>query len=374
MIDSEGMFGAEYVIYYLLPALRNLGANVHFACMCPRDSPGADLGRRLEQKGIPVFYLDERKKFSIKGLYSIYRALRTSQADVLHVHGYKATILGGLISQLLRLPMVTTYHAEAETYHDLKLRTYAAIETYFLKRASRIIAVSRMIKKGLISRAIPTERISVVVNGVDDLSRGFTVNARSNSPHVICIGRLIQLKRFDLVIKAISILKEEFPGLHLTIAGSGPLQRKLRSLADELGISDRVSLPGYVSDPRDMLSQADVFVLASETEGSPISLIEAMIFSLPVIASHVGSIPDMLQSLNGPTLIRPGDQEQLINSLRFLLSRPQLRRDLGKSARRLFEREFTSEIMASRYMSQYENVLLNYATPIHLKERRNEKC
>jgi len=114
MIDSEGMFGAEYVIYYLLPALRNLGANVHFACMCPRDSPGADLGRRLEQKGIPVFYLDERKKFSIKGLYSIYRALRR-QADVSRAW-LQSNYSRGLSLAASALTDGTTYHAECETY------------------------------------------------------------------------------------------------------------------------------------------------------------------------------------------------------------------------------------------------------------------
>jgi glycosyltransferase involved in cell wall biosynthesis len=359
MIDSEGMFGAEYVIYYLLPVLRNLGVNVYFACMCPIDSPGADLGRRLEHKGVPVFYLNERKKLSTKGFHSIYRALRTSQADILHVHGYKATILGGFISRLIGVPMVTTYHAEAETYHGFKYRTYGAIETCFLKRASRVIAVSKLIKNGLISRGIPADQVSVIANGIDDLSRGFNVNARNNSPHVLCIGRLIQLKRFDLVIKAISILKDEFPDLHLTIAGSGPLEDKLKWLADDLGISDRVSLPGYVIDPRELLSQADVFVLASETEGSPIVLLEAMIFSLPIIASKVGAIPDMLNGLNGTTLIKPGDQNQLLDALRCLLAAPVYRQSLGSAARHRYEKEFTSEIMASRYMSQYKACLDN---------------
>lgn len=355
MIDSEGMFGAEYVIYYLLPALRKLGANVHFVCMCPTDSPGADLGRKLEKRGIPVFYLNERKKLSVKGLFSIYRILETSSADILHAHGYKATILGGFVSKISGLPFFTTYHAEAEKYPEF--RAYAGIETHLLRHASRIIAVSKLIERGLIGRGISPERVSVISNGIDDLSSGLNVKKRNPSSHVLCIGRLIGLKRFDLVISAISILKEEFPDIHLTIAGSGPLEDQLRSLAKELGISDRVSFPGYVSDTTELLSHADVFVLASESEGSPIALIEAMIFSLPIIATNVGSIPEMLQSRNGITLIRPGDQKQLLDALGSLLSSHRYRSELGLAARRRFEKEFTSEIMASRYMNQYKTFL-----------------
>ena len=107
LINSEGMFGAEYMVFNLLIALKKLGADVIFGCLSPINSPGADLGRELAKKQIPVVFINEHKKISLRGLLAIFRLLKGSHADLLHVHGYKATILGGIIAAIMNVPLIS---------------------------------------------------------------------------------------------------------------------------------------------------------------------------------------------------------------------------------------------------------------------------
>lgn len=360
MIDSAGMYGAEYFLYNLLPCLRNIGIEAMLACLSPTDTAGADLGRVLERKSVPVVYLDERKKISPKGLLSIYRTLRSSHADILHVHGYKATILGGMVARAAGVPFISTYHAEAGKYPDLS--TYVRIETPFLREAARIIAVSKVIKDELTQRGISQGKISVIHNGIEDPIRHATEDfsmACDNEAalSILCVGRLIPVKRFDLVIRAVAILRNEFDKMHLTIAGAGPLENELKSMVTKLGLGNSVSLPGYVFDKEVLFRQADIFVLPSETEGSPITLIEAMAYGKPIVASAVGAIPEMTTGNAGAQLISPCNLEQLIDALRRFIADPSYRRESSKLARKRFESCFTAETMAARYSEQYETCL-----------------
>jgi len=360
MIDSEGMYGAEYVLYNLLPCLRDNGVDAMLACLSPTDSPGADLGRALEKKQVPVFYLDEKKKISTEGLLSIYRTIRSCRADILHVHGYKATILGGMAARVAGVPIISTYHADASRYPELSTRV--KIETPILKMAKMVIAVSDIIKDGLIRRGIGESRLTVIHNGIGDPTRrlmsAFSPDVEAEAPlRILCIGRLIPVKRFDLAVRAISVLRKEFPCAHLTIAGAGPLQSELRSLVEALDLEASVSLPGYVSDTGDLFRKSDIFALPSETEGSPITLIEAMAYAKPIVASMVGAIPEMVGGNAGSQLIAPGNLEQLIDALRRFMSDPEYRRESGRLSRKRFERSFTAETMTARYVKQYEACL-----------------
>ena len=360
MIDSEGMYGAEYVLFNLLPCLRNIGIDAILACLSPTVSAGADLRRALVTKGVPVVYLDEREKISPKGLLSIYRTLRSNRVDILHVHGYKATILGGLVARIAGVPIISTYHAEAGRYPELS--TYVKIETPFLKVTSRVIAVSQTIKDELIRRGIPEKKITVIHNGIGDpirrLMSDFSPDVESETPlRILCIGRLIPVKRFDMAIRAISVLRREFPDVHLTIAGTGPLHAELHSLVKDLDLGASVSLPGYVSDTGELFRKSDIFVLPSETEGSPITLIEAMAYAKPIVASAVGAIPEMVFENAGSQLITPCNLEQLVHALRRFMSDPVYRRASGRLARKRFESSFSAEKMAARYSEQYEACL-----------------
>ena len=206
------------------------------------------------------------------------------------------------------------------------------------------------------------DEVAVIHNGIGDPTRrlmsDFSPDVESETPlRILCIGRLIPVKRFDMAIRAISVLRREFPDVHLTIAGAGPLHAELHSLVKDLDLGASVSLPGYVSDTGELFRKSDIFVLPSETEGSPITLIEAMAYAKPIVASEVGAIPEMVSGHAGAQLLAPCNLEQLIDALRRFMSDPAYCRVSGRLARKRFERNFTAETMAARYGEQYESCL-----------------
>lgn len=363
LIDSQGLYGAEHVLLNLLPGLQQLGIKVSLGCMSPTDSDGADIGRELERRKIPVIFMNERKKISLKGLVCIYRTIRDFHTNIVHVHGYKATILGGFVSQLMRIPFVATYHGEARQRPELKM--YAKIEAFCLLGSSHVIAVSNRIKNELISRGIKQNKISVIYNGIKDpINTNQVFNLSKQIQHdgiinIICIGRLIPLKRFDLVIDSINILRDKYPNLHLIIAGSGSLESDLKRRIDELELEDRVHIIGHIRNTEDLYREASLFVLSSQTEGSPIALIEAMAFSVPIITTSVGAIPEMVQFGKEAYIIPPDNLSALTEAIDYLVSHPEERIKLGDSGRNKYIKNYNSNVMAKNYIEKYNSILLN---------------
>jgi glycosyltransferase involved in cell wall biosynthesis len=359
LMDSEGMYGAERVVLELLTVMQKWRAKVAFACLSPFASPGADIGRQVLQRNVPTFFIDERKKFSLRSLFLIRKILRQTRARILHTHGYKATILGGLVARLCHIPLLCTYHGEAR--HVPELKGYVSIENCFVRKAAKIIAVSRPITNELISRGVSEEKISVIYNGMEDpfnsQSTWLIQNERAFFPHLLCVGRLVTLKRYDLVLDALSILKMRYPEVGLSIAGEGPEENTLKKRADELGLQSSVRFLGYVSNTRPLYDEANIFILSSDTEGTPLALLEAMAASKPIIATAVGSIPDMIVHGQHALIISPGDLRGLIESITNLTIDANYANNMGINARMHFMENFSSEKMATRYLSIYREIM-----------------
>jgi glycosyltransferase involved in cell wall biosynthesis len=180
-----------------------------------------------------------------------------------------------------------------------------------------------------------------------------------NFPHLICVGRLIKSKRFDLAIEAVSSLKDEYPNILLTITGEGPCENNMKKKVEDLRLINHVRFLGHIKDMKGVYEMADIFILPSETEGSPISLIEAMAFSLPIIVTPVGAIPEMVEKGKSAMMIDPNDLTGLIESIRYLTCHQEECKALGKAAREIFLTKYISSIMASIHATHYQAVLQN---------------
>lgn len=360
LIDSDGLYGAEHVLLNLLPHLQKIGIQVALVCLSPIDAPGGDIGRELEKAGVTVAYVNERKKISLRGMSAIYRVIKDVNPDVVHVHGYKATILGGLIARFSGVPFISTYHGEARQRPELAL--YARIEAIVLRGGAHVIAVSDRIRCELIARGINEGRISVGYNGVEDPVRVHGVLndngwGRGRSKKIVCIGRLVPLKRFELVIDAISALSEQHPDVHLLIAGSGPLESDLKQKVGGLGLNDRIHVLGHVKDTDALYRDASLFVLASTTEGAPIALIEAMAFSVPIITTAVGAIPEMIRHGKDAYVVPPDNLEALTEAIDFMMSHPEQGELMGAAGRKTFLQKFNAHVMVDHYLASYKNIL-----------------
>ncbi len=354
LIDSDGLYGAEHVLLNLLPQLEKRGIDILFGCMSTAWSPGGEIGLALLKKDISVVFIDEEKRFSLRGLNRIRNTIRANGIQILHAHGYKATILGGLVSLLLGIPLFATYHGESAGRDDIA--SYLRIETFFLRRAAEIIAVSSIIDRELIFRGVSPSRVTVISNGIEDpiSNGGRTVTRSSGELRILCVGRLIRLKRFDLVIDAVHELRSEHPGVVLSIAGGGPLEDVLREQVQRLNMDGAVRFLGYVENTAEIYREADIFVLFSETEGAPVVLLEAMAYSLPIIATSVGAIPEIVENDRSAIVVPRNDLNRLVEKLGYLIANDEARRNLGEGARARFLTRYCSGAMASAYAAIYE--------------------
>ena len=359
ILASGGLYGIERMLLGLLPALQQRGRNVALLCLNESGQPEAAIGESMAQRGVPVYHTALGSRLDLRGILRTHVLIRRLKPRIVHVHGYKATIVGGALSLLNRLPIVGTCHSEALRAHGLA--TYVSIETPIIRRFVGMVAVSEAIKEELENRRVPSPRIRVIPNGIADSRNGDAASAASMAdgldPVLAVVGRLVPGKNVQLLIDAIGHLKADFPNIGLLVAGDGPYRRELEARAQRLGLDNAVRFLGFVEDVDQVLAAADAFVLPSDTEGSPISLFEAMSFGLPIIASRVGSVPSVVRHDAEALLVRPGDRYELVSALERVLPDAGLREQLGKSARARFQEEYTADKMAERYDAFYDSIL-----------------
>lgn len=343
----------------LLPALQARGCPVALACLNDANGRGAELGGAVAAHGITVHYAGLSGRLSVGGLLRLRSILRTTRPRLIHLHGYKATILAGVYGIVRRLPTVVTFHTHA--MHDIHVSsTVVRIEGHILRRVHAIAAVSEPVREELeFRRGVSRQRLRVIPNGIPEPTGEASRDARdqTDGPTLLCVGRLIRKKNVQLLIEAVAQLRGSFPRFRLLVAGEGPMRESLERQVATLGLEGAVKFLGFVDDVASLLRQCDCFVLPSATEGMPISVLEAMSHGVPIVATRVGSIPAIAREEKEAVLVAPGDVAALATALERVLRNSELRRSLGDSARDRFVTEFTAARMAERYHHLYDSIL-----------------
>jgi glycosyltransferase involved in cell wall biosynthesis len=341
----------------LLPALAGRGCTVALACLGPAQGPGAEVGRAAARLGLPVRYAGMGGRLSPGGLLRLAGLIRALHPRLLHVHGYKATVLAVPAARLLRVPAVATFHTHAR--HDIHApRGVVAVEGKILRTLPGVAAVSQPVRRELEDRGVRPERIRVIPNGIevepDRLASSPGAPLPGGRPALAVVGRLIERKNVQVLLRAVARLREAHPELTVLLAGEGPYRAELERLAGDLDLGHAVRFLGFVEDVRPLLRASDLFVLPSATEGMPISVLEAMACGTPIVATRVGSIPDVARDGREALLVEPGSVDALADALGHALADAALRARLAASARERLLAEYTAERMAERYVEFYE--------------------
>jgi len=356
VVSSGGLYGLERMLLNLLPELERQGCPVTLLCL---DGPDTEVGRAAQGLGIPAVFIDCVGRVTPRGWVDLYRTMAFHRPRLVHVHGYKATVLAGAAALARGLPGVATYHqvAARAVEHSRTLSWYFALETPVLIRLRGVAAVSTQIADELKARRVPDRRIRVISNGIAKPAAGPRGRPISGfRPCILSLNRLSPEKNVHLVLDSVAALQSEFPHIGLIVGGDGPLLNDLRVHAASLGIQDCVRFLGFVQDVRPLYEACDAFVLASQTEGMPIAVLEAMALGLPIVASRVGGIPLMLDDETEALLVEPNDYRSLYETLRRLVADEPLRTKIAQAARARFERDYTAERMAESYIRLYDDV------------------
>jgi L-malate glycosyltransferase len=307
----------------------------------------SELARRLAAGGVRVHPAAWRAGLDPRVIPAILRELHSSA--VLHAHDAHSLALASLSAILRSKPLVVTRRV-----------TFPLRQGYVWRRACRIIAISQAVHDALLKDGIEPERVVTVPSAVDpDVSQCSGLDLRAllgvplNGQLAVQLGALTPEKDQATLIQAAARLVRDLPDLHWVIVGDGPLRAELQRQITSLGVQHRVHLLGALEDPHRALAQADVFVLSSVAEGLGSSVLAAMARRVPIVATRVGGVPDLLGSGSG-LLIQPEDSQELARAVQRVLTDRSVSSKLVSAAGREIEK-YSVAAMADGVLSVYRS-------------------
>jgi glycosyltransferase involved in cell wall biosynthesis len=336
-----GIGGSERHLLTLLPALAERGLDVRFLGL---DDPGRAPDPFYAALTVPYERLSARRDVDPRLALRVRRVVRS--ADLVHTHLVHADVYGALGARTL----VSTKHND----DPFRAGAFRFVERALARRAARIITITQALARFQVERVgLPPGKIEVVHYGLDDLPPAWGVNpadaVAADARILLAVSRLEHQKGVDVAIEALRAVREDHPRAELVILGEGPQRAELERLAESLDVP--VHLPGRVPDVAAWLRRADVFVHPARWEGFGLAVLEAMLAGLPVVASDVSSLPELVVDRETGLLVPRDDPAALARAVSTVLADPQ---SYGERGRARARSQFSVAAMAERTLGVYE--------------------
>ena len=324
----------------------------------------------LRASAVGFLGLERRSTFDLASWARLGSELRRRNIDVVHAHKFGSNVWGTLVGRLAQVPVVIA-HEHTWSYAGRPLRRL--LDRHLIARGTdAFLAVSAEDMRRMIEvEGINARDVLLVPNGIPPLppSRRDIRQALGIPAGVPVIGtvtRLFRQKAPEVLVLAAARLAAEFHALQVIIVGDGPEERRIRALIDAHGLTDKVRLLGLRNDVPDILAALDVAVSTSDWEGSPLSVIEYMAAGLPVVATAVGGVPDLITDGVQGVLVQRGDWAGLAGAVGRLLRSPVEAQAMGRRGRERQRREFDLDGMVRRLERLYED--------LHGSQRRGHRA
>ncbi len=323
------------------------------------------LARKAREEGIKVTVLDHlvrplSLKQDILGFKEIRQLLKQTQPALLHAHSSKAGVLGRLAALSVGVPALFTAHgwAYTEGAHPLR-RLYGWGIEFCLSFISRgIVTISDYDTRLAHRLGVGLGRAKWLVKNCVAQSKWVSGKGSTTIEHdlpiIISIGRLSPVKNQVLLVEALALLYQPF---RAWIVGEGDQRKVIENKCRELDLEDQVSLLGEVEDCDSLLAQADLFVLSSNYEGLPLSVLEAMSASLPVVATDVGGVSEAVVDGKTGCLVPRMSPHELAEKIDSLLGDEEVRQQMGRAGSQLYQQQFTLDKLISGMRHVYDDIL-----------------
>jgi glycosyltransferase involved in cell wall biosynthesis len=333
---------------------------------------------RMDASGIRYLPLDRTAGYRVDEWLPLYRVLRQERFDVIHAHKFGSNVWATVVGQLARVPVIVA-HEHTWSFEGEPVRRL--LDRELIGRGSTVfIAVSQEDRRKMIEiEGVRPEKILFVPNGISPRPpSGADVRSQlgipADAPLIGTVGVLRPQKALDLLIRSSLPLLRELPDLRLLIIGAGPEQAALEQLARSNGVEDRVLLPGFRDDVPDVLASLDVAASSSVFEGSPLAVMEYMEAGLPVVATRVGGVPDLIDDGVHGLLVDSGDEEGLTQALRRMLRDRDEARAMAERARERRRREFDLDVVVRRFEALYRRLRAGGGVPQSVTELDEERA
>jgi glycosyltransferase involved in cell wall biosynthesis len=344
------------VVQRLALGLAARGHHVRVACLMT----GGGVAEELRAAGIPVISLEADRRGGVSAALALLRLLR-EPVEVLHTFLFHSNLLGRVVGAMARVPTIVSERSVESGKAAWRVR----VDRLTWRLARRWTANSREVARVLEQReGIDARRIDTIPNGIDTAHFAEHVSAvefrsrmgiQPGDRVVVCVGRLDPLKGQTTLVRAFRDVVASEPRARLCLVGDGADRAALARHVDEFRLGDRVTFAGTIADVREALAAADVFVLPSNEEGLPGSVMEAQAAGVPVVATAVGGTPELVQHEHTGLLVPPRDAGALSEAIVRLLRDSDLAQRLAAAARASVQ-ELSVDRMVDTTIAMYRRV------------------
>lgn len=313
-INAGNEFGGGLVhIVSLLSALQEKGIATELIVM--EEGPVAEAAR---SKGITVKVFEQSSRYDLRVLKKLSTYINSNQFDVVHSHGPRANMLINMLNPYLKVKWVVTIHSNPLLDFEgqgLKGKLFEKVNSKSLINADGVIAVSDEIRTIAIKLGADDTQIATIHNGIH-FSEPISTEKPKDVFTLISVGRLHSIKNFGFLLEALADISQT--NWKLILCGEGEEEIRLRKLAEELNCSSKIDFKGWVKADRlaQTISQADIMVHPSKSESFPLVLLEAAEQQVPVIATDVGDVKELITDRSLGWLVESNNKKQMVTALK----------------------------------------------------------
>ncbi|MDX6388935.1 MAG: hypothetical protein QOD85_2737 [Gaiellaceae bacterium] len=340
----RGIGGSERHLLTLLPALAERGIDPIFVGL---DDPAWDAVDFYGALQVPAVRITSPRDFDPLLLLRLARTLR---ADIVHTHLVHADVYGGLAARLRGTHLVSTKHND----DPFRVGPFRFVERGLSRLTDRIVTITDALHGFTVDQVgVPADKVETIHYGLDGVPDAWGVNPPDDVPKsarvLVAVARLTEQKGIDVAIRALAALPDD---VVLVVLGEGPEHAALLRLARELDVEARVFLLGRVPDVAAWLSRATLLVHPARWEGFGLGVLEAMLAGLPVVATDVSALPELVVDGETGLLVPPDDVRALVRAVEQALERPQL----GSAGLARAHAHFSVARMADRTAALYASI------------------
>jgi len=358
VINGEFYSGAERVQDLLGSQLPQFGVTVGFACVKPDRFP-----RMRRSQDVPLYEIPMRSRFDFRAVWRLVQIIRREGYQIVHAHTPRTALVGRIASAIAGVPMVYHVHSPAsrDSTSRLRDRVNAFVERWSLTGVKKLIAVSKSLGRHMRQEGFSRDRVTVVPNGVPAAETAPRREAPQGQWTLGTVALFRGRKGTEILIEALALLRRK--GLPVRLRAVGPFEtpqyeHELKQRVVQLGLEDDVDWTGFTSDVNAELAEMDLFVLPSLFgEGLPMVVLEAMAAGVPVVGTDVEGVPEAIRDGLDGVIAKPGDAEDLAQSIERVINGELDWSDLRQSALTRHGGKFSDVSMAEGVAAAYRDVV-----------------
>ena len=340
---------------------RALNQGRRYACSIYGLQGSGTLAEKLAAEGIPARAFSKNGRFDVKLIVRLAKQFRADGVQMLHTHHLGQLLYGGIAGKLAGAKVIHTEHE----YYSLTQLRHRRLLRLLSVMAQTVTSVAEPVTEFLRCQVgIPCRKLVTITNGVDvalfqtapPISRA-TLGWRDKDIVIGCLARLETEKGHSILLEALKKTRVRYPYVNLALIGDGSERGRLEQMVRQLGLEHAVQFLGNRTDVPELLASCDIVALASLQEGLPLSLLEAMAAGKPVVATRVGSVPQVVLEGQTGLLVGPGDSGALGKAIEILVGDQANRARLGTHGLDLVKAYYSFERMMAQYIQLYDAAL-----------------